>query len=822
MRLHRIEDLLRDLRYALRSFRRSPVFAVTAIVSLALGIGANSTIFTALDTLLWKQLPVKHPEELVKFSVTRANGRESNMFPAGPFERLRRSNDVFSDIVAVTDDGLSFTYDGRAERVLGESVTGNFFSFLGVQPVLGVPFSAPVREGHWAAEAVLSYRFWKNRFGGDPTVIGRTIHLNTYPFTIVGVSPQSFFDLSKGLDPDLRIPTMQEGQELKEMALVGNTGAWWNTMARLKPGVSLSQATAIVDAQFQDFLRSTSNAEARQFGASHARVLPADKGWSEPKLQQFTTPLFVLLGLVGGVLLIACANVASMLLARATARRRELAVRCSVGAGRGRLIRQMIAESMLLAMAGGAVGIVAAFWCGPFLLHFLPRSNISLAVDLHPDARALAFTLGLSMLTGILFGLVPALQATKGDLAGTLKTNSASSIGDARAVFFRNMLVSGQVAFSLVLLIAAGLFVRTAANLRPKNVGVDPNRILQFMIKPQQELYDEARMHTLVGELLRHIREIPGVESATLGHPGPFTGYSGNGWPVRVPGHEPVRLGLPDDVSPGFIHTFGLRLIAGREFTEADKPGATPVTIINESAARALYGRENPIGRTFLVERDGPAGGTYQVIGVIADANYWNVREGPQPMAFFAFQKYPPYMPVVHVRTSSPDTAAMMAAVRRVFDQVDKGFPVFNVKTMAMQIDDTTARERMVADLAAAFGLLALVLAAVGLYGILAYAVARRTREIGIRMALGSSAGSMIWLVAREAIKLVAAGCAMGMLIASAAGRLISAYLFGVSPADPLTITGAILLMLIIAAVAVSIPAMRASRVDPLVALRCD
>jgi predicted permease len=817
-RVRPIEDFFKDARYALRAFRRSPVFTTTAVLSLALGIGANTAIFTAVDKMLWKPLPVERPQELVRFGMVATNWRGSDFFPAAFGARLRESPDVFADVIGVSDDGLSFTYDGRAERILAGTVSPNYFSFLGVKTILGEPFSTGVREGHWAAEAVLGYRFWKNRFGGDPSAIGRVIHLNTYPFTIVGVSAPDFYDLARGLDPELRIPRMPHGQRLNEIQIISDYDQYWQTMARLKPGVTLAQASAIADTQYHEVLRAENASQEIQNRRVHA--LPGDRGWPQ-YLEEFSKPLFVLFALVGGVLLIACANVASMLLARAASRQRELAVRCSVGAGRGRLIRQMLAESVLLAGGGGLIGIAAAYWCGPLLMHFMPRSNITLAVDLRPDARSLWFTIALSILTGILFGVVPALQATRGDLAGTLKTDTGGSAGDVRSTRFRNVLVSAQVAFSLVLLIAAGLFVRTTTNLRPKDLGLDPSRVLQFMIKPQQELYNADRMRVLTKELLRRIREIPGVQSAALGHPGPYTGYNGSGWMARVPGRESVLLDI-DSVTSGFIETFGLRLIAGRDFNEGDKPGSTPVAVINEKAARALFGDVNAVGRTFHVQQKGDNSGPYQVIGVIADAHYSDLHRSALPMMFATFQKFPPYMPVVHVRTSNPDTASMMTAVRRVFDEVDKGFPVFNVKTMAMQIDDNLARERLVANFAAAFGMLALLLAAVGLYGILAYSVARRTREIGIRMALGSGAGSMVWMVASEALKLVGLGCAAGIAMAAASGRLISSYLFGVSAADPLTIAAAAAVMIVVAAIAVSIPALRATRVDPLIALRYD
>jgi predicted permease len=374
-RVRYIEDFFKDVRFALRTIRRNPIFALTAMISLGLGIGANTAIFTAVDAVLWKPLPVDHPENLVRFAAARVKRNDLNGLPATLAEALNRRGGVFDGAIAETGDGLSFSYDGRAERVMGESVTPNYFTVLGVRTILGEPFSSPVRAGQWAAEAVISYRFWKSRFGGDPSVVGRVIRLNTYPFVIVGVSDNSFYDLSRGLDSELRIPRMPDGQSLQQIELVSGNGRFdWHIMARLKPGVTLAQASAAADADFQDLVRSSADGEAKRLEAGHLRALPGDKGWPQ-LLQMYSTPLFVLFGLVGGVLLIACANVANMLLARALARRRELAVRCSVGAGRTRLVRQMLAESLLLALMGGAIGIAASFWCGPMLLHFLPSSN---------------------------------------------------------------------------------------------------------------------------------------------------------------------------------------------------------------------------------------------------------------------------------------------------------------------------------------------------------------------------------------------------------------------------------------------------------------
>jgi predicted permease len=788
------------------------------VLSLSLGIGANTAIFTAMDAMLWKPLPVDHPESLVRLVATRVKRNDLTGLPATLALALNRGSDVIEGAFAQTEDGLSFSYGGRAERVMGAAVTTNFFSALGVKTVLGQPFTESVRAGGWAAEAVLSYRFWKSRFGGDPSIVGRTIHLNTYPFTIVGVSAASFYDVARGMDPELRIPRMPDGQSLTQIDLIGGNAHFsWNVMGRLKPGVTLAKAAASADVQFQEILRSAGDGEEfERLEIGHLRALPGDRGWPG-YLVPFATPLFVLFALVAGVLMIACANVASMLLARAAARRREFAVRCSSGAGRLRLIRQMLAESMLLAVLSGTLGIAFSFWCGPMLLHFLPRSNITLVLDLRPDARALLFTSGLALATGVLCGLVPALYSTRGDLAGVLRADTAASTGSLHSAVLRKVLVAGQVALSLTVLIAAGLFVRTLQNLRPHDLRVDPNRVLQFMIKPQQEIYSDAQKFEMLERLIQHVSQVPGVASAALTEPPPFVA-GGNGLLVRGRGGNPVRV-TDAWVTPGILETLGIRLAAGRNFSAADRPGAPLVVIINQAAASALFGEEHPVGQTLSVKL-GKGSQIYQVIGVMEDAHYSGLYQSHRPLGFFPVQLYAPYMPVLNVRINNGDTAGMFAALRRAFDEVDKGFPVFNVKTMAMQIDDDLARERMIADFASAFGILALALAAMGLYGVLAYSVTRRTREIGIRMALGSSRASLVSMVVREALLLVGTGSVAGLALAVALGRSIAAYLFGVSSLDPLTLSATAALMLVIAVVAVLTPALRVARIDPLVALR--
>jgi putative ABC transport system permease protein len=813
-----LQEFVVDLRHAFRCFRRSPAFTLTAVLSLALGIGGTSAIYTALDAVLWKPLSVTDPNSLVALSISRDKRPPEADVPAAFAGQLRASG-VFAGLVVTTGDGLSFSYDGRAERIIGEMVAPDFFDVLGVRAILGQAFTPEVRSGHWAPEAVLSYNFWKQRFAGDPTIIGRTIRLNTYPFTIVGVSSPAFFGIVRGTNYELRIPILPEGREIAQIEQIsGGAQRWLNIVARLKPGVTVAQAEAAADAQFQEFLRTTPIKRFKNAGLGHMHLTPSARGYDEYVLP-FHAPLYVLLVLVAIVLLIACTNVANMLLARATARSREFAIRTSIGAGRFRLIRQMLAESILLSIFGGALGLAVANWAGDVLFHFLPQGHINIAIDLQPDSRALVFTFTLSLFTGILFGIAPALQATRGSLSATLKADSAASAGDSRGAGFRKILVVSQVAFSLLLLIAAGVFVRTLSNLRPADYRNNPERILLFTMKPQQEIYSDEQRRLLAIELIRRVSALPGVQSAALAENGPLGSRTSSDM-VQAPGFAPIRVGS-DSVTPGFFDTIGIARIAGRDFNAADKAGSQLVVIINNALARALFPNQNPIGKILKIPV-GKQDGQYEIVGVAADTHYYDVHKASEPFFWFSIAQISPYLPTLHVRTNTSDTAGMVAAIRHEFDLLDKGFPVFNIRTMAVRIEDSLARERMVANLSGAFGILALALAAVGLYGILTYSVSRRTREIGIRMALGARTGSVLWMIVGEAFVMVSAGTLVGLVLAMAGSRVLGQYLNGVSPIDSVIVASSIFGMFLVTAASIAIPAIHGCRVDPLNALRHD
>ncbi len=786
------------------------------MLSLALGIGANAAIFNAVYTVLWKPLPISKPEQLVSLSIADSAGKGA---PPLAFVRQLRSAEIFEGVSVLSADGLSLSYDDRAERVLGEVVSPNYFDLLGVRPAAGQAFTSSVRNGLWAPEVVLSYSFWQRRFGCDPSVIGRTIRLNTYPFTIVGVSPRGFFGLDRGTDIELRIPILPDGREIQQIALIGaRLDRGLVTVARLKAGSSLTQAESATDVLLQEFLRQTTIQRYRARGAQHIKLVAAGKG-DNGTLNQFHTPLCVLLVLVALVLLIACANVANMLLARAAARVRELAVRTSIGAGRFRLIRQMLAESLLLSLFAGALAVVIADWVAGALVHFLPQGHVATVLDLHMDAVTVLFVLALSLVACVTFGLAPAVHTTRGNLAVMLKSDSGASIGDFSSGGFRKSLVVAQVAFSLVLLIAAGIFVRTMLNLRPTGYGAHAEHVLLFTMKPQREIYTPVQRRALIAELVRRVSEVPGVEAAGVAEYGPL-GSRISESPASIeaePGH-PVRAET-DWVSKGFFDAAGMRRIAGRDFTPSDKVGSPLVVIINESLAHLLFRNANPLGSSIRFTQDKDAR-PLEIVGVVGDSRYYDIHIAPQPAVWFTFQDFAPYMPTLHVRTSRADTGAMVSAVRHELDTLDKGFPVFNVKTLEVRIEESLARERILANLSGAIGILALALAAVGLYGILAYSVSRRTREVGIRMALGSSTRSVLWMVAREALLLIAVGSLAGVALSVAGWRILSQNVPGISPIDAQVLSVCAAVMLAIGAAAVIVPAIRACRIEPLMALR--
>jgi predicted permease len=811
-----LQSLIQDLRYSCRMLGRNPAFTITALVSLGLGIGANSAIFSFANAALWRALPVAHPDNLVFVSAIREDGHERFYPPAQLADELAGLTEIFSGAATRTDDGLSFSFEGsRAERIMGEVVSPNYFSFLGVNPILGRGFSEEVQAGRWAPEAVLSHQFWKQRFAGDPGVLGRTILLNNYPFTVVGITPPEFFGVVVGWDPEVRLPLMPAGQTLSQMNLA--TSSTGQIVARLQPGVSIAQAESAADGLLERFLNDHPDAQLPSNPMRRTIVRPGIRGW-KGDVSDFRQPLLILLALGGLVLLIACANLANMMLARSTARRSELAVRAAIGAGRVRLVRQMLVESLVLSGLAGALGIAMSAWSGRILAGFLPQGHIALSLNLNPDARVAWFTACLSLFASMMLGLGPALGATRGDLAISLRSESGGYDGAAGGSRLRSILVIGQVAVSVLLLSLAGTFLRALGSLNG-DLFPKPDRVLLFTIKPQPELYSPDRVLSLTGEIARRISALPCVQSAALAENGPLGSRSEHR--VIQCSSGPAVDAATDGVGPGYFDTIGLPLIDGRDFSSADTPASPPAVIINETLARLLFNNETPLGRRVLVQGGAPK--PREVVGIVRATSYYDLHAARPPVFYTDIQQDPAYMPTLHLRMRPGYPASsVIGMVRREFDAIDKGFPIFNVRTLEDRVRDSLAQERLLSELTASFGLLALLLAIVGVYAVMSYSVARRGREIGLRSALGATRLTILRMVLREGMGMVILGIAAGVPATLAAQLLVSRRLPGISAIDPTGLGAAAFLMMIVAALAAFVPARRAATLDPIAALRVD
>jgi predicted permease len=816
-----LERLFQDLRYAWRVMLRSPGFTAVAVLSVALGIGANTAIFTALDAVLWRPLPVRAPQQLVKVLSVRANGRDLNGVPSTFVDELQ-SNTTFSHVFSQSSDGLSLSVDGRAERIMGEVVSPNYFSALGVTPFLGQAFSPEVQSVRWKPEAVLAYDFWQRRFSSDPHVIGRLIHINNYPFTIVGVSPKHFFGTEVGSSPELRLPFLPRGESLAQIQLASQSHVRViNAFARLESGVTLRQAEAAVDAQFQRFLQGASDRRFEGIELRHVRLISAERGDSRLRAT-FARPLALLFAAVGLLLLTACVNVANLLLAKSTARRREIAVRIAIGAGRARILRQLLTESAMLAVIGGALGLAVASWLTYPIFLYLPQTHLRITLDLTPDLRAFAFASCLAILTGLFFGLAPALEASKISVANAVKNESAGSIGAAQRdgrLNLRQCLVAWQMALSLLLMVGAGLLVRSLQNLKGENYGFHPEGVVLFTMKPPPEIYNPEQIRRLMSEVSRRVTTLPGIRCVAWGESGPLDGRGLGFTTISTTGGNPTRT-IVDTVSARFFETIDLPMLAGRDFSISDRAEMPGVVILNDTLSKALFGDENPVGRSVLLGAKPGIAKPLQVIGLVRGSRYYDLHASGEAMAYLSLQQQAPYMPTLHVRTSLSNPASIASAVRREFASSDREVPLFNIKTLEARIDDSLAGERLIGALSAVFGIAALMLAAMGVYGVIAYSVSRKTREIGVRMALGATRATVIRSVLREALFLGLLGIAIGLPITLAVVRLLASFLFGVAATDPTTFAVSTSVLATVALIAGLVPAWRASRVDPMVALR--
>ena len=817
--------MINDLRYALRQLRKDPGFTAVAVLSLALGIGANTAIFGLIDAVLLKNMPVKDPQELVQ--VIRIHPRWGVVSPLSypAFERFRDHNRAFTGMFAVTGiGGMKVQLNGETEQVDGQLVSGTFFSVLGVGAVQGRTFTADddrIPGGH--PVAVLSYSYWKRRFALDPSVVGKTLTLDRTLYTVIGVTPPEFFGVSIGRSPDVYLP-----MSMHTSLLAGPLSNWVQVMARLRPGVIQEQAHVELAGLFSQLLTEIPMSgwtlhDQREFLDQRVEVVPAGNGLSGLR-RQFSKPLWILMAVVGLVLLIACANVANLLLARAAARQKEIAVRLAIGAGRGRLIRQLLTESILLAALAGSSGLLLAYWTGDLMVAFMSTREATLVIDLHPDLRILLFTSVLSVAAGVLFGLAPALRASSVNLTPALKQEVLSNTSRRFPGLGRALVVS-QVAVSLFLLIGAGLFIRTLQNLKTLDAGFKRENLLLFTMDGTQSGYKGIRLGNLYQQVLERLKALPDVRGASLSL---VTPIEGGGWSgtVRVRGYaarpdEDMNIYL-NRVGPGFFGTLGMQVLQGRDFDARDHQNSAKVALINETMAHYFFGSESPIGKHFgwgdAEERSG-----FEIVGVVKDAKYLNLRAAtPRTAYVYAFQDLQS-LAWTHfeVRTMGNPNAAI-ARVRAEIQSIDQSLTVSGFRTLDQQVNESLREERLIATLSSAFGFLALLLASIGLYGTLSYAVSRRMKEIGIRMALGARQPQVLWMILKETFALVLMGIAIGLPAALLTGHLLSTMLFGLTPTDRTTFALSIVLLTAVTLLAGYLPARRATKVDPMVALRCE
>lgn len=832
------ETLVQDLRYGLRQLQRAPGLTAVIVLSLALGIGANTAIFSVINAVMLRMLPVQEPERLAQIGFTGKHSGESfvgESFSYPMFKELRQQNQVFTDISAFDYWDSFDAYPenagsgGTGEPVKGQLVSANFFSLLGVNALIGRTFAPDEETGAGAHPvAVISYASWNRLFARDPAVLGKKLRIEDIPFTIIGVAPAHFSGVNPGRACDVWVLVSMQPQIVPGLSLAGSDVNWLTLMARLKPGVSMAQARAGLDlvyqqTQRQHHLSKWSEQEREDFFTRRIVLLPAAHG-TDYLRNDFKQPLFLLMGMVALVLLIACANVANLLLARASVRQREIAVRLSLGAGRRRLIRQLLTESVLLAVMGGALGAIFAYWGSPVLVILMSRGQSEVTLNVHPDLRVLFFTLLIALITGIAFGLAPALRATRTTVTPGLRHVTATRAGRRLG----GALVIAQVALSLVMVIGAGLLVRTFHNLETLDPGFNRHDVLLFWLDSSKAGYKDERAAQLREEVLEQIQRVPGVRSASFSF---ITPISGSGWDNiarSVEGYTPYPGENMDiylnTVGPRFFETLGTPVLVGRDFGPEDHSGSTLVALINQTMARRFFANRNPIGRHFrLGSWSGRLG--IEIVGVVGDAKYTSLREKVPPTAYLYIPQLPKAMTLGGVAfevSSAVPPLSLVSQLRGLLQKIDSRLALTDVKTLAEQVDQSLYQEKMMSALSTFFGLLAVLLACIGLYGIMAYAVVRRTNEIGVRMALGAQRGRILRMVLREALLLAVIGVAIGLPAAWAASRSISSMLYGLKASDPVTILAATLVMTAVAALAGYLPARRASRVDPMVALRYE
>ncbi|TAM82433.1 MAG: ABC transporter permease [Acidobacteria bacterium] len=883
-----LETLLQDIRYGLRQLRRSPGLTAVAVLTLALGIGANTAIFSLIDAVMLRSIPVHDPSGLVVLRWSAHHDRRGPInsssfgdcderyggaiasgctFPYPVLQTLQSQSKVFSGITAFGGpDDLVLGGKGSAMMARGEIVSGDYFSTLGVKAAVGRTLGPGDDDPSASPAIVLSYAFWQSAFGGDRSAVGRTIVLNSVPFTIAGVAERSFTNLAPGKTQDLWLPIAMELRLNIPWATDLQSFRNWRVvlLGRLDPGVSIQKAQAAADLAFRNEVLHGSEPVWKVSDNPKIELIPAQQGLTGFR-GFFSTPLYVLMVVVGLILLIACANVAGLLLSRAAARQTEMAVRLAVGAGRRRIVRQLLTESVLLSLASGAVGVLFACWGVRLIVSLISSSRFgSFPFVVAPDWRVLAFTVSICFFTGIVFGLAPAFRSARLDLTPALKANASSSSlrgrGTGGRLHLGKSLVVVQVVLSVVVLMGGGLLVRTLRNLRDINPGFDTQNLLLFKIDPTLQKYTPSQVQTYYRELQQRLAALPGVSSASYSHPALLNGsLMATGFHVEG---QPEKKSVPSDllsIGPGFLSTMHIPLMGGRTFTDEDfeqaakataaeekasaaaapsktshratptQPAVVPpvAALINQTFARKYCLGQNPLGKQLMEpgpEEGGEASSrkmprrSWVIVGIIGDTKYENLRREIHPTVFLPISRGGAHF---ELRTAG-NPAALIPSVRHAAELINKNLPVFTVQTQTQSIDELLFQERLIVRLSVLFGLLALLLACIGLYGMLSYEMARRRREIGIRMALGAEKGDVLRMVVGQGLRLAFIGMAIGIAGALALTRFLSSLLYGVKPTDPLTFAAVSLVLIAVALAACYLPARRAAKVDPMVALRYE
>ena len=832
-----LRTVLQDLRFAARMMRKSPAFTVIVVLTLALGIGANTAIFTLVDAVLLRSIPVKDPEQLVVLQwqahawphnigttiygdcgvLHQHDGSEfsSCSFPWQLYQEIESHAAAFSSVMAFAGPAkLDLSGNGAARIAEGELVSGSYFHTLGVRAALGRTLQPRDDQPGAAPVVVLNYGYWKSAFAGAPSAIGKTIRLNGVLCTIVGVADPSFTRLTPGKSVNLWVPLSAPLKAWFQYR-TGPTQWWLAIVGRLAPSVSRRQAQSQLNALFLHSLPSGGKTMWSTSDDPHLLLLPAQQGLLGFRAK-FQQPLLLLLAAVGLVLLIACANVAGLLLARSAAREKEMAVRLAMGAARRRLMRQLLTESLMLSFAGAVLGILVAWVAVKGLTAFFyANAYSSMRLDLHPDLRMLAFTIGVALLTGIGFGLAPASRAARASVATELKGGSAAVTRGARRFGLGNGLVVLQVALAMVVLTGAGLLIRTLNKLRSVDAGFDTHSLLLFSIDPTLAGYHGDRIRSLYDTLQQRLAALPGVEQASYSSFALLdSGWSSGGFRIEGPDQkESVNLDMLL-VGDGFFRTMKIPLLLGRVFRLGDERAANRVALVNQAFVRQYLHGRNPLG--VHLDDSGKGGPRYEIIGVVRDTKYVNLRDQDPPIAYFPQKDFG----ATFVLRTAAAPAALLPAVRKTVASIDNNLPLLRVETQSQTIDRLLFNERLVTRLFSLFGLLGLALAAIGLYGLLSYEVARRTREIGIRTALGAQRGDVLAMILRQGLALVAVGAALGSAAAAGAGRLLGGLLWGVRAADPPTLFGVAAILVFVGAFACLIPARRATQIDPMESLR--